>query len=59
MKNVFLITIKELKDYFTSVIAYIVIIIFSISLSLIFLKDFFNDGEASLKKLFLALPVIL
>ena len=52
------IAIKELKDYFTSPIAYIVISIFLIVTGWFFFSTFFLYNRASMRDFFLLLPTI-
>lgn len=59
MKNIVTLTKKELKDYFTSTIAYVVIAVFLIVTSILFIKDVFIDDQATMRKTFEFIPLIL
>ena len=49
---------KELKDYFISPIAYIVIAIFLLLIGWFFFATFFLVGQASMRSFFSLLPAI-
>ncbi len=48
---------RELKSYFVSPIAYIVITIFLIFTGFFFFKDFFYFNQAEMRNLFQLLPI--
>jgi ABC-2 type transport system permease protein len=56
MHQALLIFKKELKDYFISPIAYIVIAIFLFAVGVLFFIDFFAYGQADLRRFFDRLP---
>ena len=58
MKNILLLIKKELKGYFISPVAYVVIIIFLLAANIWFVKDLFVNNEASARKLFEILPLL-
>lgn len=57
-KGILSITKKELKEYFLSPIAYIVITIFLIFTGFFFFKDFFYFNQAEMRNLFQLLPIM-
>ncbi len=59
MKNILLLTMKELKDYFISPIAYITISIFLILAGLIFGLNFFSNNNADLVNFFEIVSALL
>jgi ABC-2 type transport system permease protein len=59
MRNTLLIIKKEIKDYFTSPIAYVVIAAFLVIVGVIFAKDVFLDKQASMRNVFEFIPQIL
>lgn len=59
MKNVFVLVKKELKDYFISPIAYVVISAFIIISGIIFTKDLFVENQASLSNFIQIVPALL
>ncbi|MBU0975374.1 ABC transporter permease [Patescibacteria group bacterium] len=59
MKNVINITIKELKDYFISPIAYVVIAVFVVVVGILFAKDLFLNNQANIRPFFEIVPSIL
>jgi ABC-2 type transport system permease protein len=50
---------KDLKDYFNSPIAYIVITIFLVFVGFFFFKDFFFYNQAEMRSLFQLMPLML
>jgi ABC-2 type transport system permease protein len=58
MQNAIHIARKELKSYFNSPIAYIILIIFLSISGWLFTSDFFIMGQASLSKLFFSISII-
>ncbi len=58
MKETFIIMKKELRGYFVSPIAYIVITIFLIFTGFFFFKDFFYFNQAEMRNLFQLLPLM-
>ncbi len=58
MRNVFDIARKELKDYFISPIAYIVISVFLLVSGWLFFTPFFLHNQASMRNFFNLLPII-
>ncbi len=56
LKNIFLITKKELRSYFDSPVAYVILIVFLILLEFLFFRNVFIAGQASLRMLFVFLP---
>lgn len=59
MKSVITITIKELKDFFISPIAYVAIGAFLIITGISFMKDFFIDNQADMRTFFELVPILL
>ncbi len=59
MKTIFYVTAKELKDYFASPIAYIVIAVFLLVSGWLFFSTFFLFNQASLRNYFDLLPISL
>ncbi|MDD3647283.1 MAG: ABC transporter permease subunit [Candidatus Dojkabacteria bacterium] len=59
MKNVINITIKEVRDYFISPIAYVVIAAFVVVIGILFMKDFFVDNQADIRPFFEIVPGLL
>jgi len=57
-KEPFIIMKKELRDYFVSPIAYIVITIFLVFTGFFFFKDFFYFNQAEMRNLFQLLPLM-
>lgn len=60
LNNVITITKKELKSYFNSPIAYIVVIVFLIFMSvwLLYITNFFKQGTADLRGFFNIIPIV-
>ncbi len=58
MKEAFIVMKKELRAYFVSPIAYIVITIFLIFTGFFFFKDFFYFNQAEMRNLFQLLPLM-
>ena len=58
MKNIFTIVKKELRDYFSSPVGYIILGVFAAVSGLYFTRNLFIDNEASLRKLFDFIPLI-
>jgi len=58
IKEPFIIMRKELRDYFVSPIAYIVITIFLVFTGFFFFKDFFYFNQAEMRNLFQLLPLM-
>jgi len=56
IKNIFIITKKELRNYFDSPTAYIVLVVFLLLWEFLFFRNVFLVGEASLRILFGFLP---
>ena len=59
MRRIFPILVKELKDYFISPIAYIVISIFLLVTGWFFFTTFFYYNQATLRSFFNLLPITL
>jgi ABC-2 type transport system permease protein len=59
MKNTLIVIKKELKDYFISPIAYVVIATFLIVTSVWFVKDLFIQNRADMRTFFTFVPAIL
>ena len=59
MKKVWNIAVKELKNYFVSPVAYIVIAVFLVASGWFFFSTFFIYNQASMRKFFEILPYIL
>lgn len=58
MKKTFTITKKEIKDYFSTPVAYIVLGVFSLIIGVYFSRYVFVENQASLRKLFEFIPLI-
>ena len=58
MKNIWLMTKKELASYFNSPVAYIVVCVFLLITGWLFFQQFFLAGEASLRALFAIMPML-
>lgn len=58
MKQTFNITKKELREYFSSPVAYIVIGVFALMIGVYFSRNVFVDNQANLRKLFEFIPLI-
>jgi ABC-2 type transport system permease protein len=58
VKQTFNITKKELKEYFSSPVAYIVIGVFALIVGVYFSRNVFVDNQANLRKLFEFIPLI-
>ena len=58
MKQTFNITKKELKEYFSSPVAYIVIGVFALIVGVYFSRNVFVDNQANLRKLFEFIPLV-
>lgn len=58
MKQTFNITKKELREYFSSPVAYIVIGVFALMIGVYFSRIVFVDNQANLRKLFEFIPLI-
>lgn len=59
MKTVLTITKKELKDYFISPIAYVVITAFLVITGIWFAKDVFTENRADMRNIFNFIPLVL
>jgi len=59
MKNVVTIIKKELKDYFISPIAYVVIATFLIAVEIWFAKEVFGKDQAEMREVLMFIPVLL
>ncbi|MFC1780387.1 ABC transporter permease [Patescibacteria group bacterium] len=59
MKNTVLVIKKELKDYFISPIAYVVIATFLVITGVIFAKDVFINNQANMRNFFEYIPLVL
>lgn len=59
MKNILVLTKKELKDYFISPIAYVVIAAFTVIVGILFTKDLFVENQASIQNFFKLVPPLL
>ncbi|HRN86396.1 MAG TPA: ABC transporter permease subunit [Candidatus Dojkabacteria bacterium] len=58
MKQTLNITKKELREYFSSPVAYIVIGVFALMIGVYFSRNVFVDNQANLRKLFEFIPLI-
>ena len=58
MKQTFNITKKELREYFSSPVAYIVIGVFALIVGVYFSRNVFVDNQANLRKLFEFIPLV-
>jgi len=58
VKQTFNITKKELREYFSSPVAYIVIGVFALMIGVYFSRNVFVDNQANLRKLFEFIPLI-
>lgn len=58
MKQILNITKKELKEYFSSPVAYIVIGVFALMVGVYFSRIVFVDNQANLRKLFEFIPLV-
>lgn len=58
MKQTLNITKKELRDYFSSPVAYIVIGVFALMTGVYFSRNVFVDNQANLRKLFEFIPLV-
>lgn len=58
MKQIVKITKKELRDYFSTPVAYIVIAVFALVVGVYFGQFVFVDNQASLRKLFEFIPLL-
>jgi len=58
-KEMFAVMKKDLRDYFNSPIAYIVITIFLVFVGFFFFKDFFFYNQAEMRSLFQLMPLML
>lgn len=58
MKNIWLMTKKELASYFNSPVAYIVVCVFLLITGWLFFQQFFLAGEVSLRALFAIMPML-
>ena len=58
-KEIFAVMKKDLKDYFNSPIAYIVITIFLVFVGFFFFKDFFLYNQAEMRSFFQLMPLML
>lgn len=59
MKNIAILTKKELRDLFTSPIAYVVFATFLVISSLLFIKDVFVVNQAEMRDFFELVPMLL
>lgn len=59
MKQIVTITKKELRDYFSTPVAYIIIGVFALITGVYFSQFVFVDNQASLRKLFEFIPMLL
>jgi ABC-2 type transport system permease protein len=59
MKNILTITKKELKDYFISPIAYVVIAVFIAVCGIWFAKEVFSENRADMRNIFTFIPLLL
>ncbi len=58
MKQIRYITKKELKDYFSTPVAYVVIAVFALVVGVYFAQTVFIENQASLRKLFEFIPLL-
>jgi ABC-2 type transport system permease protein len=58
VKQTFNITKKELREYFSSPVAYIVIGVFALIVGVYFSRNVFVDNQANLRKLFEFIPLV-
>lgn len=58
MKQILYITKKELKDYFSTPVAYVVIAVFALVIGVYFAQTVFIENQASLRKLFEFIPLL-
>lgn len=58
MKELLVLTKKELKDYFISPIAYVVIITFTLLVGIMFAKDIFVYNQASMRRILTEIDII-